>query len=695
MMASSLLGVACLLTAASATSHPTGPVDWSRDGRWIAWTAVEAADAPALPRGWLLRTEAPPPPPAGAPGRRIHRVWAARFPSLESVLIQETADPVSSPCWSADGRAMAYARFVPSDPDGGGDRRGRFEVVVRSGLDEERVEVIHPDLTLDAAGREAIASIRPALGPDGRRVAVPRPGSPAGFWLVSPGGAGGGAVETFEDGLSPTWSPDGRRLAYLTVEPGPGGAPLVALRVNPSRLGDERPLWVDSSLTTDFLGWASDGQSLLAITNPLRGPLRNAQRDLVQIDLDGRMLGRPSTLEAIPPADNQRRLRGPGLIGPRERPASIRVDLSMDETQEEGICLIETGDEEQVLRWGNVRTQNTFKRFHPLDAGMRIGSPALAPDGRTAAFRVDDGTGAGLLALIDLDTEELTLLAPDETTRRRWLDRLADCALAHLREWLPSGDETPSRPTALPILAELGGVHPRRYTLGRLARFAAPLLKEPAEGETDGLDEFRLFFSYLNQDYDSASRWLDAVEAATEDPDARLRLLGLRAQILLGAGKVDAARGIIDYLGREARSTAMSIEEAAGGYVLADEASPQAGWVAHLREKSSDAALRRMGVGLDGRPLSTEPADPFAAFEEGDDQDRMPNAPFAPAPDGDPGIVPIVPDEFNPPGLRPDNFIPPPAPGPRPPGLLPRFAPFPPAPRPGVGAGPIRLEVVD
>jgi hypothetical protein len=447
-------------------------------------------------------------------------------------------------------------------------------------------------------------------------------------------------------------------------------------------------LWTDASLTADFLAWASDGQSLLVISNPIRGPFRNTQRDLVRINLAGGLLGRPSTLEAVPPANDARRLRVPGVVPPHDRPPSIRVELSMDAVQEEGICLIETDGREQVLRWGNVQTQNTFKRFHPLDAGLWLDAPALAPDGRTAAFRVDDGTGAGLLALISLETEDVSLIAPDDATRRRWLDRLADCALTHLREWLPTGDDAPVRPTALPILAELGAIHPRRHMLSRLARFAAPLLKERVGDERDGLDEFRLFFSYLNQDYDSAARWLDAVEAAADDPDARLRWLGLRAQILLGAGRIDGARGIVDYLVRETGSTTLSIETTAEGYAIATEPHPQVGWVAHLREKSSDPALRRMGIGRDGRLIETEPPDPFSALDDWGDQDRMPNVPFAPPPGGVPGIVPVMPDEFNPPGLGPRELTIPPGPDARP-GLLPRFGPSSPAPR----REPLRLDV--
>lgn len=670
-MASSLLGVASLLTATLATACPTGPVDWSRDGRWIAWTAVEASDAPALPRGWLRSPHGDETPPR--PSARNHRIWATRLPSLESILILDSPHPLSSPAWSTDGRSMAYSRFVSSDPARDGLQRGRLEVVIRTGLDQERSVVIDPRLELDADGRRSLAASSPALSPDGRRVAVPRPGRESGLWLVLLDDSG--AVMTLEDAVAPAWSPDGRRLAFLKVRPGPAGPPIVSLHVSPRAGRIDAPLGVEGSLKPDFLAWAPDGRSLLAIANPMRGPFRSAQLDLVRIGLDGGPVGRPSNLESTPPANANRRLQGQGAMVDPGKPPSLRIELSMDAGQEEGVCLVETNGREQMLRWGNLLTQNTFKRFHPLDPGLRIDAPSLAPDGRTAAFRVDDGTGAGLLALIDLNTEELSLVAPDEATRRRWLDRLADCALSHLLEWIPGEEVASDRPTVLPILSELGGLHQRRYTLSRLARFASPLLKESADGEPDGLEDFRLFFSYLNQDYASASRWLDAVEGATDDPETLLRWLGLRAQIFLGDGQIEKARGILDYLARESRRPSFTVEETSEGFKLVGEPLPDAAWVVHLRQKSSDLAAQRMRLANGDRVEGGEPVDPFSDFDAA--PVRMPNTPFAPPP----GVVPVVPDEFNPPGLRPRDLAIPPTREARPVApLLPR-------------AGGLRLEV--
>ena len=667
-MASSLLGVVPLLAAILASPCPTGPVDWSRDGRWIAWTGVESTAAPALSEGWLLSPRGSG--PAVAAAREVHRVWATRFPSLESVLIEESEHPLSSPRWSPDGRTMVYGRFVASDPESRDVQSGRFEVVVRSGLDRERVVVIDPDLRLDAGERAALPGLRPEPSPDGKRIAVPRPGAAGGLWLARLDDSGA-ATTTIENAVAPAWSPDGRRLAYFNVVRfGPTAATSIALQVTPPGDRVVRFPGVPGALTADFLAWAQDGRSLLAITGPARGSLRNAQLNLVRIGLDGALVDRPSNLESSPPINAARSLRGPGGLVPNEKPVSLRAELTMDANQEEGVCLVETDGREQVFRWGNLLNQNTFKRFHPLDPLMRLDAPALAPDGRVAAFRVDDGTGAGLLALVDLETEALSLIAPDEATRRRWLDRLAACALARILEWAPDGEAAPARPTVLPVMTELNGPEPRRFALGRLARFATSLLGGPDAEGADGLDEFRLFFAYLNQDYETAARRLDAVEAAADDPRSRLRWLGLRAQILLERGRVENARGIVDYLARQTRATTLSIEQSADGFAIAGEVPPDTAWVDRLRKTAEDAALHKATAGAVDGDDGTGTVDGFGGLD-GWDQDRMPNVPFAPPPGVDGGIAPIAPDQFNPPVLQP------------PPGAaIPqaRYAPFPPPP---------------
>ncbi|MDG3002966.1 hypothetical protein [Paludisphaera mucosa] len=707
-MFSSLAGLSCVLSAALMTSSPLAPVDWSRDGRWIAYTLVDSPDAPALPPGWLLApsgSEAGPTSSSVIAGsQKTFRVWATRVKGPDSVLIEESKQPLSSPTWGADGRTLVYGRFVSSQPDSPSSQRGRYEVVVQSGLDQKRVVVVQPDLELEAAARSSIPFLGPTLSADGRRLAVPRPGPDAGVWVVHLDEDR--ATRAIDEARMPAWSPDGHRLAYLKSKPGPDGEPVVSVHLlNPAGTAD-RVLSIEASLTASFLTWGLDGQSLLMIANPRRGPFRNTQVDLVRVGLDTGQTSPVSTLEAVAPTNAPRRFRGPTTLAGAEKSPAVRVGLALDGEQEQAVCLVDTEGQDQVVKWGNLHTQNTFKRFHPLDAGLQIGSPAVAPDGRSLVFRVEDG-GAGLVALLDLNSEEVTLVAPDAGARIRWLDRLAACAVTLLQTWLPSPDADGAgvRATVLPLLAELGGVHPRQFRLKRLAKFASGLVHEPGDPVPasgtgrDGLAEFRLLFAYLNQDYTAAERHLGAIEATTTDPHARLRWLCLRAQILLSEGEVDRARGMIAYIDRETQPQALSIEDVPSGFQIESVANPQNAWAKHLAQKATQGALVR---GRNGQVDPQAGLDGQTAEMGGWDVDRMPNLPFAPNPGVEQGLVPLQPDELGvPPQIRIPGLIEPPAPGLQPPARMPRFAPppggiepgrLPPQP-PAAGLRALQLEI--
>ncbi|WP_165246013.1 PD40 domain-containing protein [Paludisphaera soli] len=640
-MLSSLVGLSHVLSAALATATFGAPIDWSKDGKWIAHLAVASPDAPALPPDWMLTPGGAAASADASAAGKSYRLWATRVEGNESVLIEESAHPLSSPTWSADGRSLVYGRFVPFESQGGSALRGRYEVVVQSGLDRKRSVVVHPGLELDAAALAALSLQKPAMNVDGRRVALVRPGGDPAVWIV---GIESGLVTTVEGARSPAWSPDGQRLAYLRPNPGPNGEAAVSLHLL-GVSGGERLLSGDPSLTPSAPVWGIDGQSILMLAAPMRGPFRHTQVDLMRISLEG-FSARISTLEAAAPApvNAPQRFRGP-ITHFGERPPALRVDLALDGEQEQGACLIESDGHDQSVKWYNVRTQNTFKKIHPLDAGLRLASPSLSPDGQTLALRVDDGSVAGLAFLCDLNTEAITLLAPDEATRERWLDRLAACAVDHLQTWLPmtAGDSTTVRATVLPLMAELGGIHPRQYRLQRIAKFALSLLDDKASdsvGDRSGV--YRLFFSYLNRDYDSAERHLAAVEASADDPAARLRWLCLRAQVLLGQGEFERARGLIAYLDRETTSRTLTLEDSPIGPALTGVPSPENVWAKHLEQKSGPGALQRAQTGLDGLDVE-DGRDPLQGL---DPAERLPNLPFAPNPGLGRDLEPIAPDEF-------------------------------------------------
>ena len=100
------------------------------------------------------------------------------------------------------------------------------------------------------------------------------------------------------------------------------------------------------------------------------------------------------------------------------------------------------------------------------------------------------------------------------------------------------------------------------------------------------LDEARLFFDYLREDYPAALDSLERLEARTSSPDERLRLLSLRAQIFLGQGATDRAAETIAFLETVPRASSTRLEITPAGPVLTDEDDPRRGWPSYLSSRS-------------------------------------------------------------------------------------------------------------
>jgi len=100
------------------------------------------------------------------------------------------------------------------------------------------------------------------------------------------------------------------------------------------------------------------------------------------------------------------------------------------------------------------------------------------------------------------------------------------------------------------------------------------------------LEEARLFFDYLREDYRAALVSLARLEARTSSPDERLRLLSLRAQIFLGQGAADRAGETIAFLVTVPRVSSTRLEITPAGPSLTDKDDPRRGWPSYLSSRS-------------------------------------------------------------------------------------------------------------
>jgi hypothetical protein len=178
-----------------------------------------------------------------------------------------------------------------------------------------------------------------------------------------------------------------------------------------------------------------------------------------------------------------------------------------------------------------------------------------------------------------------------------------------------------------------------------MAKIARGLLEQPAP-EPDGEDELRLFFDYLGGDFAAVGDRLDAVEARATNPDDRLRWLCLRAQILIGRGDLDRARGVAEYVARASRPQSYAIEDTPLGPAMTPIPSPAGDWSRDLAQAIADAAARRSRARAGANPDEDADGPPSGVWEAFDRRgiDARPQLPFAPDDDDENEAI----EEFDP-----------------------------------------------
>lgn len=599
-----------LAPALAAAGCLHAPMPWSPDGQWFAYT-VQVRPIDQLPSpGWIYRTGADEPawsPEFGKGANEAYRIWATRGDTGASVLLEESSQPLSAPGWSPDGRALSFGKVV-SEADG----PGRFDVVILEGMGRRRVVASRP-LPEVRSGLDRLPGQAIAWSPDGRYLAIPQ-FRPQGVAIIR--ADNGRQVNAINDAFLPSWSPDGARLAFFIRGTSD------SLQCIDSILGQPR-LLAEIGQAGQAPAWSRDGSTLLVVARrpvPRAAEPPGEQAELLRVRVDP---GQAETLQVLTSEatmGHDRSVEG--------------VSIAFDREGENVFCATVVEGQPNQIAWYRPRDNLNvvFKKFWIVDHSAPMGSLSLAPDGKTLAARSGPVGRLSYPALCDLESEGLKsrLIAPDDGARVEWIVTLVGSARSILADlpaptFVPSAVPSPrvERPTLLPILGEFEPNSEAISRLRRIGKLGRPLCDRPSGSPAPGpdlallLDEARLFFDYLGEDYPAALVSLEALEARTESPDRRLRLLSVRAQILLAQGHLDRASRTIAYLRAAERKPGRRLEWTGAGYSSIPEPPADRGWPDYLATRADlirsmlndegpahhpNPDAPRPGFGLDAKP---------------------------------------------------------------------------------------------
>ena len=567
-MRRAILGLAIGLLGCLGCLH--APMPWSSDGSWIAYAVEVHAPDQIMAPGFLYDLASPGGKPPAAPTVG-YQLWATRAKTNTSVLLEDSRGPITAPGWNPDGHALAFGRVVTD-----ADRSTRFEVVILEGLTRRRVVASRPLGALDGeVARLPYQAI--AWSPDGRYLAIPQL-EPVGLAIIR--ADNGRIINTIPDAFLPSWSPTGGRLAFYIRS---GGH---ALHFVDSALGQPRHL-LDVGQASQAPAWSRDGTSLVVVTRRSHGRLGDGtdQIDLIRIRLDN------SGFETI------RNLSAD--LGPNRDHPVEGTSITFDRDAENLFAATVLEGLPSLVTWYRPRNNEVYKKFSVVDYSIPVGSLSFSPDGRTLAARV--GTEDHLSAPVLYDTEggepKTRLVAPDDPARLEWiaiLVRSARTILSGATSTQVKVGKAPgtavARPTILPLLTDLNQNPEASLRLKRLGQLGRPLCDRPAEAPElsssirQVLDEARLFFDYLREDYSAALVDLETLEAAAVTPVRRLAVLAIRAQVLVNQGQFVAAKRVIGFLEEIERSVPRRAEWVGARYVLTPDPRADRGWSQYLAE---------------------------------------------------------------------------------------------------------------
>ncbi|HSN86574.1 MAG TPA: protein kinase, partial [Thermoanaerobaculia bacterium] len=388
-------------------------------------------------------------PGAGRPRRRLSRrvfgglaalavaglaagflVWRAggEAPAPEPGQIVQLTDfqgSETSPSLSPDGTFFVYAQSV----------EGNFDLFL------QRVEGGSP-INLTASSPDD--DIQPAFSPDSQQIAFRSEREGGGIFLM---GATGESVKRLTDfGFNPAWSPDGREIAVATE-----GAFDPTARFSRSQIfridvatGARRPLavpdgvqpsWSPHGLRLAFWGIAQPGARRGIWTIPVDGgPAVTVVEDAFYNwspvwSPDGRFLYFASN-------------RGGGMnlwrVAVDERSGQVQGDPQPVTTSSEWSALPSLSRDGSRLVYA-TNSSRSFVEQVPLDpeTGRATGPPSLAYQGARAVRSCDmSPEGAWLVLRVSSPADDLLLIRPDGSDLRQLTN---DLARDRTPQWSPDG----------------------------------------------------------------------------------------------------------------------------------------------------------------------------------------------------------------------------------------------------------------
>ena len=577
-----LLGFLRLATATFVAGWVSSPMSWSPDGEWLSYTVATADDSDQFKPGWIFTTADDVSesglPRALASRPSIYRIWATHRRCQPSVLIEESHWPLTAPVWSPRGKSIAFGRFVPQSIEATQSvQRGRYEVVIQDGLDRKQVVWSSPDFELGPTSGTGLSHVTCAWSPDGLYLAIPRPGRQPAIEVVRTDTKK--RVHVLANAGLPAWSLDGSKCAYIRQDRSSSRLEYV------ERLGQgfgEPRLIAATGAMPSTPHWSTDSRSIYAVVE--RPTTRSFDLAIVRYFLEPN-----ETLQLMTLAPDSMR-RGGTIRG---------LAIDFDRERERCFFAVDLEGRDHAMVWSIPRERLTHKRFPPVDMSQRIEGLAVSPDGQLVAVRFGTSGGLTPTALYDSETDQTTLLVPDDDARTEWLRDLAGTAARLLRAALPPAvvdGQAARRPTLLPLAGELSPLEAAVTRLSRLARFGSALCIVPgasAENRerqlTGSFDtEARLFFHYLHGDYQAAAADLENLELSVSAARDRLSLLSVRAQLLWLRGEKSEARAVIDYLAACEGPNRHVVEETPLGLVFTPHVSSQQAWARYLSARATD-----------------------------------------------------------------------------------------------------------